>query len=704
MYQKILRLSILTAILAIAVMGCKKDDPNQTTGNMQNVVLKGVVNDTNGNPLSGVKVITGTVDATTDSKGEFSFTQAEVIDKRAVIKFEKSGYFTLTRSREKESDMFIDAVLYSKGNSDISLQTTFDASKETTLNVGGMKVALSASSVVRADGSAHSGTVNANMLYLDPNNENFAGLMPGGDLMAIRDNGSECMLISYGMTNVLLTDNSGNPLQLKSGAPAEVTFPIPAGMENGAPASIPLWHFDEEKGIWMEDGVATLQDEVYVGTVAHFSWVNLDVPAQRVTIKGKVTDCNGEPIPCVKITVEETYVYANSVGNYSIFVPEYTPVSMVVKSKDYGYYSPEKSYNISGQSGGSIVTQDISLPCLEEGWVIDGKIGNLAWSLNMTNGILTISGNGAMKGYTFHYDVPWYKYREAISTVVLETGVTSIGQRAFWTCTNLTSITIPNSVTSIEYGFFGCTSLTSITIPNSVTYIYEADFFKCTNLISINVENGNNTYASENGVLFNKNKTTLIRCPEGKAGAYVVPSSVTSIGGGSFMHCTNLSSIIIPNSVTTIGSFAFHECTSLTSITIPNSITTIEEYTFFRCTMPSITIPNSVTSIGKWAFYECTNLTSISIPNNVITIEDGAFDYCTGLISITIGYSVEKIGSQAIPCNGLQDIYSLAIIPPTAATAFTGVNNTTFLHVQTGCIDAYKKADGWKNFKNIVEE
>jgi hypothetical protein len=361
---KIIKISILTAILAIAVMGCKKDDPNKPTGNMQNVVLKGVVNDTYGKPLSGVKVITGTLDATTNDKGEFSFSQAEVIDKRAVIKFEKSGYFTLTRSREKQDDMFIDAVLYPKGNSEISLQTTFNTSDGKTMEVNGMKVKLSASSIMRADGSAYSGTVNANMLYLDPNNENFAGLMPGGDLMAIRENGSECMLISYGMTNVLFTDNAGNPLQLKSGSPATLTFPIPAGMENDAPTSMPLWHFDEEKGIWIEEGVATLQNGVYVGTVTHFSWVNVDVPKpQPVTLKGKVVDCENKPVSHVKVKVGQTSGYTDSNGEWSVFVPENTQVVVRVTANN-----GTDSKSMDGYPGGTTqIVPDLKVPCVGGG-------------------------------------------------------------------------------------------------------------------------------------------------------------------------------------------------------------------------------------------------------------------------------------------------------------------------------------------------
>ncbi len=249
------------------------------------------------------------------------------------------------------------------------------------------------------------------------------------------------------------------------------------------------------------------------------------------------------------------------------------------------------------------------------------------------------------------------------------------------------AITIPSeidgkSVTSIGYwAFRDCTGLTSITIPNSVTSVYGA-FGGCTGLTSINVASDNNCYSSNNGVLFNKKKTELIGYPAGKSQtSYTIPNSVTSIGDGAFYGCTGLTSITIPNSVTSIGEDAFWGCTGLTSITIPNSVTSIGVRAFRGCTgLTSITIPNSVTSIGNWAFkycssltsitipnsvtsigcevfYHCTGLTSITIPNSVTSIEGWAFDGCTGLTSITIPNSVTSIGSYAFSgCTGLTSI------------------------------------------------
>jgi hypothetical protein len=147
--------------------------------------------------------------------------------------------------------------------------------------------------------------------------------------------------------------------------------------------------------------------------------------------------------------------------------------------------------------------------------------------------------------------------------------VTSIGNYAFRGCTSLTSVPIPNSVTSIGTGAFqNCTSLTSVTIPNSVTTIALGAFNYCTSLAAITVNVSNSTYSSENGVLYNKAKTTLIRYPQGKTGAsFSIPAGVTSIGSDAFYYCTGLTSITIPASVTSIGDYAFSYCTSLTSVT-----------------------------------------------------------------------------------------------------------------------------------------
>ena len=294
------------------------------------------------------------------------------------------------------------------------------------------------------------------------------------------------------------------------------------------------------------------------------------------------------------------------------------------------------------------------------------------------DGTLTISGNGEMKFWNSSYVVAWDSNRKNIKNVIINNGVTSIGNFAFHGCENLINITIPDSVTSIGLcAFEYCSSLTNITIPNSVTSIGKGAFSNCTSLTSINVDSNNEKYMSDKGVLYTKDKKSLIQYPCKKEGTeYIILQGVTSIGYGAFSNCTSLTSITIPNGVTSIGNFAFCRCTNLTNITVPNSVTSIGWYAFYCCTyLTNITIPNSVTSIGDSAFKDCTSLTSITIPNSVTSICGYAFEFCSSLTSITIPNSVTSIGDSAF-----KDCTSLTSI--TIPNSVTSIGNDVF----NGCI------------------
>ncbi len=258
----------------------------------------------------------------------------------------------------------------------------------------------------------------------------------------------------------------------------------------------------------------------------------------------------------------------------------------------------------------------------------EGDGSNLTWTLN-SEGVLTISGTGAMKEYD-PYKAPWYDSRSRVKSAVIADGVTSIGDYAFRDCYNLASVSIPDSVTSIGAdAFWYCTSLTGVTIPDSVTSIGWSAFCGCESLTSV-----------------------------------TIPDNVTSIGDWAFGLCKSLTGVTIPDSVTSICDYAFNGCTSLTSVTIPDSVTSIGECAFYKCgSLTSVTIPDSVTSIGAWAFRDCTSLTSVTIPNNVTSIGDFAFNDCTSLTGIWVDRDNNNYSSDASGVLFNKDMTTLVQCP-----------------------------------------
>lgn len=304
---------------------------------------------------------------------------------------------------------------------------------------------------------------------------------------------------------------------------------------------------------------------------------------------------------------------------------------------------------------------------------------NVTWTLD-SDGLLTISGSGAMEVYYYDDDTPWYSYRSSIKTLVIRPGVTNITSYVFYACHNLTSVTISDSVVDIGTGAFGnCTGLTSVKIPDSVYIISSEAFHDCTGLTDITIPNG--VITIQDGAFSGCTRLNRV----------TIPDSVTTIEANTFSGCTSLSSITIPESVTTIRYGAFSSCTGLTSITIPENVTYISPSAFSRCSGLSeiyvdegnseyhsyhncliktnsktliqgcnnSVIPDdgSVTSINDSAFYDCVGLTGVTIPDSVLSIGDRAFAGCTGLTGISIPDSVLSIGDSAFAgCSGLTGI------------------------------------------------
>ena len=253
-----------------------------------------------------------------------------------------------------------------------------------------------------------------------------------------------------------------------------------------------------------------------------------------------------------------------------------------------------------------------------------------SWANLLNSGIVTVE-NGVLTSFAGYENIAnTNTWEPIVGELVIDNSVTSIGDYAFQACTGLSTITIPNSVTSIGYSLFSNCVITEV-----------------------NVEESNPNYCSDAGILYNKDKTTILCYPMGKTeGNFVFPDSVTSIGEWAFNGCSSLTSVEIPSRVTSIGERAFNACTSLTELIIPNGVTSIGGGTFDFCVgLTTVTIPDSVTSIDDGAFRSCTSLTATIQGSNVYVSNRAFWDvptvYYAGYVEGT-DYSSWKAG-QVLP-------------------------------------------------------
>ena len=229
----------------------------------------------------------------------------------------------------------------------------------------------------------------------------------------------------------------------------------------------------------------------------------------------------------------------------------------------------------------------------------------LTWELT-EDGTLTISGTGAMHAYEYGEMTPWASHLETITKVIVEEGVTTIGDYAFNECTKIVSVTLPDSLISIGFrAFYSCRALTTIEIPQQVSFLSPGAFGHCTNLKEISIDAENLYYKSVDGIVWNLTGDKLITVPAGHTGEFVIPDGTKTVGLYAFWGCENLDTVKIPQSVTSIEASAFSHCSGLTYVTIPDSVTTIDQEVFNGCSnLTEVNFEGDAPTINRDAFFE----------------------------------------------------------------------------------------------------
>jgi len=298
----------------------------------------------------------------------------------------------------------------------------------------------------------------------------------------------------------------------------------------------------------------------------------------------------------------------------------------------------------------------------------------ITWVLT-EDGTLTISGSGNMKDYSSSSVAPWYSNRTKILSVVVEPGVESVGNYAFYACLKLASVSLPGGVKSVgQSAFQDCAKLTAVEIPEGVTSIGYRAFYGCSGLTSVTIPEGVTSIGSS--AFSGCRSLTSVTIPEG----------VTSIDYYTFEDCSSLTSVTIPESVTSIGNSAFSGCSGLTSVTILEGVTSIGNQAFYGCSsLTSVTIPEGVTSIGDSAFWGCSGMTSVTIPDSVTSIDGGAFSGCSSLTGVTIPGGVTSIGGSVFyGCSSLTSVTIPEGVTSIDYQAFYGCSSLTSVTIPEG--------------------
>ncbi len=290
-------LPIAYLLLFFLLAGACQKNKDDLTGDPDPVVfvrtnLYGEVTGPQGQPLSGITVQVGSSQTMTDEQGYYALSGINLDQKGGVVRFSGNGWFAISRVAVPIADAW---TLLDARMSPRSLSGMVNATSGGIVAVAGASVRFPAQAFVDAQGQAWTGQVHVHATFLDPASPDMQRRMPG-NLTAIREDGRHAVLATFGMLGVELETPTGAPLQLASGKKAVITIPLTAEYRNAAPATIPLWYFDQEKGKWIEEGEAQLDGSAYVGEVSHFSFWNVDFPFEAIRLCGTTIAENGTPL------------------------------------------------------------------------------------------------------------------------------------------------------------------------------------------------------------------------------------------------------------------------------------------------------------------------------------------------------------------------------------------------------------------------
>ena len=390
------------------------------------------------------------------------------------------------------------------------------------------------------------------------------------------------------------------------------------------------------------EGITSLGEYAFYATAA--SSVTLSLPSTLTSI-GKSVGYGLKDLRILVIPDAVTTIGTSAFSSCTNLEKIYCPATRPTLNKDYGApkytnFPSNKAFYVTASSYSSQYAGQWT--DFSPQWFAYGDCGasgdNLTFIYEVATGTLTISGTGAMANYSSAADVPWSAYQSAITSVVVESGVTSLGKYAFANCTALASTSIASSCTTFGmYAFSGCTSLSEVILHEGITSMGSYVFSGCSNLSNVTLPS---TLTEVSPRAFENTGLTEIDIPEG----------VITLNNYAFYNCTSLESVQLPSTLVNINYNVFDGCTSLSDITLPEGLAKIDIYAFQNCSnLASINIPNTVTTINHDAFSGCSKLASVTYGDapTLATIGQYAFKNCTTLTSITIPASVTSIDCNA---------------------------------------------------------